>query len=68
MNMLLENAPELILRYQAIVKLMRERMALTERGEKPEWEQAWEKRTAAESRGDTRRSSMWHSSPHSSPV
>lgn len=48
MNMLLVEAPELIVRYSEIEKLTKERVAVMERGEKPSWEVAWEKRMKAE--------------------
>jgi len=50
MNMLLEEAPDLIVRYAALEKLMRERIADMESGKKASWELAWEKRRAAEFR------------------
>jgi len=48
MNMLLEEAPDLIARYAALEKLTRERVEVLERGGKAEWEVAWEKRRKAE--------------------
>jgi hypothetical protein len=48
MNMLLKEAPDLIMRYAALEKLTRERVAVMESGGKPSWELAWEKRRAAE--------------------
>jgi len=51
MNMLLELAPDLIVRYAALEKLAKERVESMERGEKASWEIAWEKRRQAELRG-----------------
>jgi len=48
MNMLLEEAPDLIMRYAELEKLTRERVAVLEAGGKASWEVAWEKRRAAE--------------------
>jgi hypothetical protein len=48
MNMLLQEAPDLIMRYAALEKLARERVAIAANGIKPSWELAWEKRRAAE--------------------
>lgn len=49
MNMLLQEAPDLIVRYAALERLARERVADAMNGRKPSWELAWEKRRAAES-------------------
>ena len=49
MNMLLQEAPDLIVRYAALERLVRERVADAINGRKPSWELAWEKRRAAES-------------------
>ncbi|KAG9242288.1 hypothetical protein BJ878DRAFT_179417 [Calycina marina] len=48
MNMLLEEAPDLISRYAALERLTKERMEFFERGGKAEWEVAWETRRRAE--------------------
>lgn len=48
MNMLLQEAPDLIVRYAALEKLARERVAMAADGRKPSWEVAWEKRREAE--------------------
>jgi hypothetical protein len=48
MNMLLKEAPDLIMRYAALEKLRRDRVVVMESGRKPSWELAWEKRRAAE--------------------
>lgn len=50
MNMLLQEAPDLIVRYAALEKLVRERIAMAINGRKPIWELAWEKRRAVEMR------------------
>lgn len=42
--MLLEEAPDLIARYTALEELTKKRLAALERGERPAWETAWEKR------------------------
>jgi len=51
MNLLLDEAPDLIVRYAALEKLTRERVEAMERGGKPSWELAWEKRRAVEMAG-----------------
>jgi hypothetical protein len=48
MNMLLQEAPDLIVRFAALDKLGRERVAMAESGRKPSWELAWEKGRVAE--------------------
>jgi hypothetical protein len=48
MNMLLEEAPELITRYAMLERTTRERIAAMERGERAAWEVAWEKKIKAE--------------------
>lgn len=56
MNMLLQEAPELIVRYGALEMLARERVAIAVDGRKPSWELAWEKRKVQEVRlGRSRR-------------
>jgi len=52
MNMLLDEAPDLIVRYAALEKLTRERVSIMERGGKASWELAWEKRRAVELQGE----------------
>jgi hypothetical protein len=48
MNMLLQEAPDLIVRYAQLEKLTTERIYAVENGEKPSWEVAWLKRRRAE--------------------
>jgi len=48
MNMLLDEAPDLISRYAALEKLTRERVEILEQGGKADWEVAWERRRKAE--------------------
>lgn len=48
MNMLLQEAPDLIVRYAALDKLARERVAIAASGRKPSWELAWEKRRSVD--------------------
>jgi hypothetical protein len=51
MNMLLGEAPDLIVRYAALEKLTLERVTIMEGGGKASWELAWEKRRAVELEG-----------------
>ena len=48
MNMLLEEAPDLIVRYAELEQLTKQRIIAAEKGEKQSWEVAWTKRRRAE--------------------